>query len=260
MAFVTLPFLLAAVLAAPAFAQLDAWRAFKEEELHSRSFANFDGPAAELFAPCDKQGALHLPKPYSADYDIKQPNHAAFETKLKAVKRYGDIREALKDGYLPVPHAFVQGVGMMLGHPDLIQDGGYRLERPDVLTYVKKQGAPRFRLVGLLYLAGKTPPKRVPNMDLKRNKKRGKQNAGGGWGPKDQLCVIVKPGHSVGLYERSETPNGCKDGALLSPVYGLYAWPLLYNPEGMFNPQNPLVDFIDRSQKFGPLCPKAGAH
>lgn len=174
-------FSLALLAAFPACAQLEAWRGLSEEDFHSNTYASYDGAAGELLAPCSKGGRLRLPKPCSKDYKLTKRDLAAFERGMNSVKRYADITAALDDGYLPVPRGFITSQGMLLAHPDLLRDGIYSLDRPDILTYIKKKDTRLWRLS---------------------------------------------------------------------------TWVLLYNPEGLFAELNPMVDFMDRSQKFGPLCPK----
>jgi len=250
----------ALLLSQPAFAQLEAWRAMSEEDLHSRSVASFGGRVGELFAPCDKAGKLTVARPYSKDYDLSKGDLAAFEKGMNSVKRYSNIQAALKDGYLPVTRGFVPSVGLMMAHPGLIRDGAYNLDKPDIITYIKKKGQPQFRLVGLVYVAGTKEPGPIMGVTFgpKSRKKDAQSKASTQtWDYEDGICVIVEPGKSVGIYPPSETPFNCKDGAMFTRMWRLYTWPMVYNPNGMFSEVNPMVDFLDRQQTFGPLCQKS---
>lgn len=251
--------ILVVFLATNAGAQLEAWRALSEDELHSKTFGSWQGKVGELFAPCDKSGKLTIAQPYTNDYKLTKRDHAIFERGMNSVKRYANIQAALKGGYLPVNRGFVPSVGLMMAHPDLVRDGAYSLERPDIISYVKKRGAAQFRMVGLIYVAGKSRPPDMMNVDFsEKSRKEDTRNKASTetWDYEDEICVIVEPGKSVGIYNPSETPHNCKGGAKFPRMWRLYTWPLVYNPNGLFAEQNPMVDFIDRAQKFGPLCQK----
>lgn len=251
--------LLALLAAAPARAQLDGWRHLSEDDFHSNTYASYNGPPGGLFAPCDKAGRLKLPKPYFKDYKLTKRDLAVFERGMNSVKRFANIKAALEAGYLPVPRSFVPSEGMLLAHPGLIRDGIYNLDRPDILTFVKKKGQPHFRLVGLIYVAGKTRPAPMPDADFDEESRlkdaKGKASAGT-WDYEDEVCVVVKPGVSVSIHPRNEIPNGCKEGSFFKRMWRLTTWALVYNPDGLFAERNPMVDYLDRSQAFGSLCGK----
>ncbi len=252
--------LAALILAAqPASAQLEAWRSLSEEDLHSHAVASWGGKVGELFAPCDKAGKLTVARPYLKDYNLTQRDTAAFERGMNSVKRYANIQSALKDGYLPVTRGFVPSVGLMMAHPGLIRDGVYSLDKPDIITYVKKRGAAQFRLVGLVYVAGPKRPAPIPNVDFSeksRNATTQNKASTEDWDYEDGICVIVDPGKSVGIYPPSDTPFNCKDGTRFQRMWRFSTWPMVYNPNGLFAEANPMVDFLDRQQQFGPLCQK----
>lgn len=250
-------FVTAVLLAStPAFAQLDAWRRMGEEALHSTTFANFDGNPADIFAPC-VGGKLSLPKAYSRDYELSDRDRRTIERGLQAVKKYANIQSALDAGYLPSTRGFVPSVGLALVHPGLIRDGTHDIDRPDVLSYVKKKGSSQFRLVGVIYAAGKAQPRGTGDFDERARLKTAKGKAGTeSWDYDDEACVIVKPGESVGLYYGNEIPHHCKEGAYFERLWRLYTWALVYNPNGLFADKNPLVDYLDTRQLLGPLCPK----
>lgn len=241
---------------APARAQLDAWRSMGEEALHTSTFANFDGNPADIFAPCER-GKLTLPRMYSKDYKLSDRDRRSVERGLQAVKKYSDIKTAIADGYLPSTRGFVPSVGLLMIHPDLVRDGVHNLDKPDVLTYVKKKGASQFRLVGVIYAGGKSEPKGTGDFD-ERARIKGTRNKAGtdSWDYDDEVCVIVKPGESVSLFYGNEVPHHCKDGLFFKRMWRLYTWALVYSPEGLFAEKNPLVDFIDSTQLLGPVCPK----
>lgn len=254
-------FAFAALGASLASAQLDAWRTLREEELHTRSFAHYAGNPDELLAPCDKSGRLRLPPRYDADYSLTERDRQFFEGTLSAVKPYASIQAALDAGYLPVKGGFVQGVGLSLAHPERLQDGTYAFERPDILHYIKKSGAPLFRLVGFAYVAGEKRVGKMKNLDFSRKSRKKSAVSGtpGGWGSRKDLCVIVEPGRSVSMLDRSQMPGNCRGGKLYPQLFGTYTWLLVYNPNGMFSEKNPMIDFLDRDQKLTALCPKVSS-
>ena len=253
-------FLLAAGLGSAARAELDAWKALGEDALHTKAYTTYSGTPPDIFAPCDPAGNLHLAKPYLLDYTLSPRDTRLFERGMRAAKKYASIKAALDDGYLPIKEGFKPGQGLALLHPDLIADGTYSFDKPDGLTYVKKKGAAQFRLVGLILIAGSAehPPK-VANVDFS-DKSRRKEAKGKAktvvWQYGDEVCFQVEPGKSVTMLHGGGAKEHCKGHTFYKRLWYMDYWGLVYNPMGLFAETNTVVDWLDHSQKFGPLCPK----
>ncbi|MBI5200895.1 MAG: hypothetical protein HY925_04855 [Elusimicrobia bacterium] len=243
-------------MGALAGAQLDVWRLMDDADLHTGAFAVYDGPARALFSPCDAKGDLSLPSPYEKDYSLTKKELAVLDRSQKAAKKYSNIQDALDAGYLPSPRGFIQSAGLALIHPDLIRDGKVDWDKPDILTFVKKKRALQFRLVGMVFAGGEEAPAALS--EFKRIKARPKSDTGAdGWGYSEEVCAVVEPKESVRMYYgASETPDHCKNGKYFKQMWMLSMWTLLYNPNGLFVDENPMVDHLDRSQQFGSFCPK----
>lgn len=252
--------MVSASLASPARAELDVWKALGEDALHTKTYTTYNGKPPDIFATCDQAGNLHLPKPYLLDYTLTPRDTRLFERGLRAVKKYASIKAALDDGYLPMKEGFQPGMGLGLLHPDLIKDGVFNFDRPDGLTYVNKKGTGQFRLVGFAYIAGagEHPPK-VANVDFddksRRKDAQGKAKTGV-WEYGDEVCFQVEPGKSVTVLHGGGTKEHCKGHTFYKRLWYINSWGLVYNPMGLFAETNTVVDWLDHTQKFGPLCPK----
>ncbi|MBI4422591.1 MAG: hypothetical protein HY554_02625 [Elusimicrobia bacterium] len=249
-----------AAVAVPASAQLKAWEEMGEEALHAEGAPAFHAAAKELLAPCDGAGNLRLPKRYYQDYRLTPRDEKALGRGLATAKRYANIATALEDGYLPSAGGYQPGLGLPLMHPKLLLDNRFDLGKPDVLTYIKKRGQPKYRLVGLTYVAGKSRPKDMKDVDFDEGSRLPGATAAArtdSWDYEEDVCVIVEAGSAVGTFIGKDVPDDCAGGTRFAKLWRLHAWPLVYNPEGLFHESNPAVDLLDREQRFGPLCPKS---
>lgn len=240
-----------------ASAQLAIWNKLGEDKLHSTYYYATDWTEDEIVAPCDAGGRLRLPPAYAGDYKLSSRDQSAMERMMFAAKRYAKIADALKEGYLPLKDGFERGLGLQMIHPELLRDGTFRVDKPDILSYIKTRGQPEFRLVGLAFAAGESKPGALPGMDFSAKSRlpTAEEKAGTGtWDYEDELCFLEKPGSWIALLERDKTPYRCRGGKLLTRLWVLRAWPFVYNPHGLFAYENPMVDFLDRGQEFGPLC------
>lgn len=247
---------LAALAAAPASAQLDAWTSLGESALHASRFEHAEGDPVELFARCDEKGKLTLPKKYEKDYEAPKGEQAKAEKPLQAAKRYANIQTALAEGYLPQARGFIQGMGLSMVHPGLVKDGSFDVDKPDMLLYVRRHGKPLYRLVGFAYAAGNKRPKPLALAKRKKGAAKPKSLADDDWEYEENVCLVEVPGRSATLYLGPEAPFKCKTGTKIPKLYRLVHWGLVYNPTGLFIDDNPNVEFIDRTQKFGAICPK----
>ena len=237
--------------------RFEAWNALSEDDLHTKTFSTYGGTPEDIFAPCDPSGKLQLPAPYLRDYKLAARDLAALQRTLDAAKRFADIDDAFASGYLPSKQGFIQSVGLLMIQPDGLRDGAFSFDKPDILAYVRKPDADEYRLVGLAYVAGTVRP--VPlHWGFLDSTGRPDENArpkAATWGYDENVCVMVEP-ESVAIYYGKEAPNGCKDGVLFDRMYRLYAWTPVYNPLGLFADKNTIVDWLDHTQKYPPLCPK----
>ena len=252
--------MMAVSLSGTAMAELDAWKALGEEALHTKAFSTYVGQPPDIFAPCDGAGNMNLAAPYFRDYTLTARDLKLFTRGFRSAKRYASIKAALDDGYLPVKEGFRPGVGLAMVHPDLVKDGIYNFDKPDGLMYVKKKGSAQFRLVGLSYIAGsgEHPPK-VANVDFgdksRRKDAKGKAKTGV-WHYGDEVCFITDPGKSVTIINGGDARRQCTGGVFYKRMWYINFWGLVYDPVGLFGENNTVVDWLDRFQKFGPLCPK----
>lgn len=248
--------LILASAAGPAHAALEAWTALGENALHSARFEHVEGDPVELFARCDAKGVLTLPKKYEKDYDAPKGEQAKAEKPLQAAKKYANIQTALADGYLPQARGFIPGMGLSMVHPGLVKDGNFDVDKPDMLLYVRRHGKPLYRLVGFAYAAGNKRPKPLALAKRKKGAGKPKSLADDDWEYEENVCLIVDAGRSATLHLGAEAPFKCKNGTKIPKLYRLVHWGLLYNPTGLFIDDNPNVEFVDRTQKFGAICPK----
>lgn len=254
---------LLAALSLPALAA-DRFAGIPDEDLHMDEAldpkrlgsAKPEAGLSDLLASCDG-GRLRLPKRYGRDYSLTSRDKKTLDRMLAAAGKYLDIEAAFRDGYVPDEEGYDASFGVTVIHPGLFKDGKADFDRPDGLGYVKRKGKDEYMLAGLVYYAGGAQPPAALDFGPKSKKKGAEKLARTGtWDFEDDVCLIERKG-KVGIYMEDEVPKDCDEGEDYEKLWRLYAWPVVYNPQGLFFEDNPLVDHLDLAQELRPLCPPA---
>jgi len=223
--------------------------ALKEDLLHAHGVPKFkrlggfhdtDSLAGSV-PEIDASGGLFLPPKYEKEYSIPADDLRKLKSILGVAKKYADAEQAVAEGYL-MADEYEDGVGLAFARPDLASVPRLDLAKPALLLYVKARGESAFFLAGVAYLSTeKTPPQefriaRAGGEPLKL------------WRPWEGICYKARGG-VVTYRDAEDEAKPCADGRLVPKAWIMHVWLPLYNPLGLFTPRNPVVDYLDLSDR-----------
>ena len=226
-----------------------------EDLLHAREIpvvkdlagAERPGGLRRFLPSCEGPAAPYMPSAYAKEYVMPRTDADDMQGILRSIRKYSDVGKALDEGYR-VSEEYETGVGVPFANPKFAKAGKADWSRPALLFYVKARGRQDYRLVGTAYIAAGAGPPAGFHVAKASTKKILRQ-----WRPWNGLCFKTSKGRVV--YSDSEDgAAACEDGVYFKNAWVMHVWLPLFNPKGLFTPRNPIVDYLDLSQKPFSFC------
>ncbi len=197
---------------------------------------------------CKGSGSIRVPYVYTKEYRLSRSDNKKFGKILRSLRKYRDVRKAVAAGYL-LGTDYENGAGIPFANPDLIIRKKVNWTKPTILFYVKTRKKQSYRLVSAAYYAaGAKPTARFDAAPRRKSDKPEPQ-----WRPFDGVCLTIEKNQAVYTIPKNGAAE-CPGGKFMKKGWMLHLALPVFNPSGLFAPQNPIADYLDLRERKYRFC------